>query len=104
MRGSHSTRCRLLMAGHPTRCRLLMAGHPTQTHRKAMLVHDRKRVLNALSKRQRVEWAGRSDPATWTLHQWVRMPNGTRWAEDPDRSRPATLIGPQRLEYFNPNY
>jgi hypothetical protein len=48
------------------------------------------------------KWGG--DPATWTLHQWVRMPNGTRWAEDADRSRPATLIGPQRLEYFNPNY
>jgi hypothetical protein len=48
------------------------------------------------------KWGG--DPATWTINQWVRMPNGTRWAEDPDRSRPATLIGPQRLEYFNPNY
>jgi hypothetical protein len=48
------------------------------------------------------KWGG--DPATWTLHQWVRMPNGTRWSEDPDRSRPATCIGPQRLEYFDPKY
>jgi hypothetical protein len=47
------------------------------------------------------KWGG--DPATWTLHQWVRMPNGSRWSEDPDRSRPATLVGPQRLQYFNPN-
>jgi hypothetical protein len=47
-------------------------------------------------------WGG--DPATWTLNQWVRMPNGTRWKEDDDRARPATLIGPQRLEYFNPQF
>jgi hypothetical protein len=46
------------------------------------------------------KWGG--DPATWTINQWVRMPNGTRWKEDEDRSRPATLIGPQRLEYFRP--
>jgi hypothetical protein len=48
------------------------------------------------------KWGG--DPATWTINQWVRMPNGTRWKEDEDRSRPATLIGPQRLEYFDPRF
>jgi hypothetical protein len=47
-------------------------------------------------------WGG--DPATWTLNQWVRMPNGTRWKEDDNRGQPATLIGPQRLEYFNPKF
>ncbi len=48
------------------------------------------------------EWGG--DPATWSLIQWVRMPSGMRWEEDLDRSHPATLIGPQRLEYFDFNY
>jgi hypothetical protein len=47
-------------------------------------------------------WGG--DPATWTINQWVRMPNGTRWEEDDDRAQPATLIGPQRLEYFDPHF
>ena len=32
------------------------------------------------------KWGG--DPATWTLHQWVRMPNGLRWATWIDHDRP----------------
>jgi hypothetical protein len=48
------------------------------------------------------KWGG--DPATWTINQWVRMPNGTRWKEDDERARPASVIGPQRLEYFNPQF
>jgi hypothetical protein len=38
--------------------------------------------------------------STWTLHQWVRMPNGTRWKEDPDRIQPSVKIGAQPLLYY----
>jgi hypothetical protein len=48
------------------------------------------------------QWGG--DPATWIPHQWVRMPNGIRWREDENRSKPATEVAPQRLEYFNPDH
>jgi hypothetical protein len=59
------------------------------------------------ARQEQLYWIGAkwgADLATWSRHQWVRMPNGMRWEEDPDRARPATLIGPQRLEYFNYNY